>query len=357
MLKLAAFSFYEDYHSYEDESKIEQVYNLDSLSDAYNPALCDLEQDAQEFVLKTKQIKIDGYPDAFNPSIIRWDGSLLLSFRIRDPITKSTDGIGLIWLDEEFNPLGKPQILSISYPKILPISKQQDPRLVQVGKRLFLVYNNVIDSIKHPELRRMYYVELLYDGVFFHPQTPQIITQYPYQLSYRQEKNWVPFDYKDQLLLGYTLTPHTIFHPVPDTSMCELFAETKKKIDWPWGALRGGTPAIKIGDEYLAFFHSSIKLPSLHSKGKNILHYFMGAYTFSAEPPFQITRISPTPIIGKTFYSGPEYKTWKPLRVIFPGGYVIDDEHIHVVYGKQDFEMWVLQLDRKKLFDSLKTID
>jgi predicted GH43/DUF377 family glycosyl hydrolase len=326
---------------------------LTNLADAYNPALADLEQMAQDFVLKTKQIELAGYAGAFNPSIIRWDGSLLLSFRVRDPITKRTDGIGLVKLDEEFNPIAEPQILSICYEEPKAISKQQDPRLVQVGSRLFLVYNNVLDHIAYPELRRMYYMELLYDGSSFYPQRPQIIAQYPYQLSYRQEKNWVPFDYNDQLLLGYMITPHSIFRPLEESHTCELFAETKGEIQWPWGVLRGGTPALKVDGMYLAFFHSSISLPSLHSQGKNIFHYFMGAYTFSLTPPFQITQISPHPIIGKTFYTSPAYKTWKPLRVVFPGGYVFDDHFIWIVYGKQDFEMWVVQLDKKKLFESL----
>lgn len=351
--------------------------NLDEaevLSNAYNPALLDLEQWAQDFVLETKQIEIPGYPGALNPSIVRWDNSLLLSFRIRDPKTKRTDGIGLIHLDEEFNLIGDPQILSIEYSPPLLVSKQQDPRLVQVGKRLFMVYNNVVDPINHPELRRMYYVELLYDGQLFHPQSPQIITEYPNQITLRSEKNWVPFDYKDQLLLAYSIHPHLILHPIEGTPVCEFykeplgcmnfhdhqnpssFKETKVPIEWPWGILRGGTPALKIGDEYLAFFHSSIYMPSLHSQGKKILHYFMAAYTFSATPPFELTRISPFPIIGKTFYSGPAYKTWKPLRVVFPGGYIMDDKYIHIIYGKQDFEMWVARLDKQKLLDSLISV-
>ena len=350
-------SIQKDYFSERDDFDfpMEEPIPLDALCRAYNPALVNLEENAQDFIVTTKQIEIAGYPGAFNPSIIRWENSLLLSFRIRNPISKGTDGIGLVWLDEEFNPISEPQVLSIPYEK-QPISKQQDPRLIAIGNHLFLVYNNVIDPIVHPELRRMYYVELIYDGISFSPQKPQAITKYPYQLSYRQEKNWIPFDFNNQLLLSYTIHPHIVFYPLLHTPICELFAETTTTVEWPWGTLRGGTPALKIGDEYLAFFHSCIHLPTLHSNGKNILHYFMGAYTFSAMPPFQLTRLSPHPIIGKTFYSGPAYKTWKPLRVVFPCGYVFDDKYINVVYGKQDFEMWVVQLDKYKFLESLKPL-
>jgi predicted GH43/DUF377 family glycosyl hydrolase len=352
---LQALNFVDDYFS--DSNEIEESILVDPEVSAYNPALLDLEMMAQEFVLKTKQIKVKNYPGSFNPSIIRWRGSLLLSFRTRDPVTKSTDGIGLVFLDKEFNPIGSPQILSIQYPEKRPFSKQQDPRLVEVGERLFLVYNNLVDPISFPELRRMHYVELIYQDHVFYPQTPQIITDYPHQRIYRQEKNWTPFAYQDELLLIYTISPHIIYHPIPGTSFATTFAENKMLFPWQWGVLRGGTPALKVGDEYLSFYHSSIPLPTLHSQGKNRLHYFMGAYTFSSSPPFEVTRMSPHPIIGKTFYTGPAYKTWKPLRVVFPGGFVFDENFIWVVFGKQDFEMWVVQLDRKKLFESLQSVE
>ena len=108
-----------------------------------------------------------------------------------------------------------------------------------------------------------------------------------------------------------------------------------------------------IDGEYLAFFHSSTYMSTVHSKGRVIQHYFMGAYTFAAEPPFELTRISPEPIVGKDFYKGREYTTWKPLRVVFPCGFVFNDRFIWIAYGRQDHEVWIAKLDKKKLFDSL----
>lgn len=321
-------------------------------SNLYNPAFINLDQMAQEYVLETKQIQVPAYPGAFNPSIIRWNGSLLFSFRVRDPIHQATNGIGLIWMDEDFNPIGMPQILNIRYENRHSPSKQQDPRLIQVGQRLFLAYNNTVDPAQG-ELRRMYVVELTYDGSRFHAEKPQALLDYPYLRADRSEKNWVPFDYEEKLMLAYSLNPHRIFTPIEDTSSCELVAESMCTHRWEWGTLRGGTPALKIGDQYLAFFHSSIHMPSAHSNGKNIIHYFMGAYTFSATAPFQLTRISPEPIFGPDFYSGPAYKTWKPLRVVFPCGFVMNEDFAWVVYGKQDYEMWVVKIDKKKLLDSL----
>ena len=84
-----------------------------------------------------------------------------------------------------------------------------------------------------------------------------------------------------------------------------------------------------------------------------MVHYFMGAYTFSPDPPFSITSMSPEPIVGEDFYVGPSYKTWKPMRVVFPGGFIAAEKYIFVVYGKQDHEMWVVKLDKEKLLRSL----
>ena len=95
-------------------------------------------------------------------------------------------------------------------------------------------------------------------------------------------------------------------------------------------------------------------MQTTHSDGKNILHYFLGAYTFSSLLPFEITQMSPEPIIGEHFYKGAKYPPyWHPIQAIFPCGYVSDDNHIWIAYGRQDHECWVVKLDRQGLLQSL----
>lgn len=43
-------------------------------------SLVNLEDNAQDFVLETKRIEIPGYPNAFNPSIVRWRGGGITEF-------------------------------------------------------------------------------------------------------------------------------------------------------------------------------------------------------------------------------------------------------------------------------------
>jgi hypothetical protein len=84
----------------------------------------------------------------------------------------------------------------------------------------------------------------------------------------------------------------------------------------------------------------------------------MGAYTFSESPPFPLIRISPEPIMGRGFSSGESYLPyWKPVCVVFPGGFIFDDTSIWLVYGRQDHELWVAKLDKQGLLNSLIPIE
>jgi hypothetical protein len=82
----------------------------------------------------------------------------------------------------------------------------------------------------------------------------------------------------------------------------------------------------------------------------------MGAYTFSCKPPFDILSMSPQPIVAEDFYRSPAYKTWKPLKVVFPGGICADKDFIFVAFGKQDHEAWIVKMDKDKLLKSLVVV-
>lgn len=314
--------------------------------------IIDLDEMAQDFILETKQLHIPGYPDAFNPSIMRWDNSLLLSFRTRDPLTKSTDQMGFIWLDDEFNPIGDPYLLDRQNENLTYPSWAQDPRLITIRGFPHIVYNNMM-MVGASETRRMIVSPLHFDGINFFTNTYEKLMHFEGENNKVLEKNWVPFEYAGQLLLSYSINPHQVMKPLFGSHRCEIVHYTKGSCDWSWGTLRGGTMALRDGDKYLAFFHSVKSLSTIQSNGKKLDHYFMGAYTFSLQPPFQLLSISPEPLISKTFYNGPMYNTWKPLRVVFPCGFVFDDSTIWIAYGRQDHECWIVKINKQALLDSL----
>ncbi len=314
-------------------------------------ALIDLEEHLSPFVLETKQIKISEYTDAFNPSIVHFKKSILLIFRIRDPLLKTTNQMGLVFLDKDLNQISKPYLLKMNNSFGTP-SMAQDPRLIAKGNDIYILYN---DSLKTAFkcIWRMVVGKLEFDGTNFFLNESDMMTVFDQESQNLPEKNWTPFIHDNDLCLTYSLNPFTILKPIFGEHRCETVSSTMQKNHWKYGEIRGGTQSYLIDEEYLGFFHSSMLMATVQSNGKQITHYFMGAYTFSKNPPFYITALSQTPIIGKNFYNGEIHKTWKPLRVVFPSGYIFDDEHVFVAYGRQDHEIWIAKMNLKNLLQSL----
>lgn len=319
----------------------------------------DFNQLVDDFYIESKQLIIPGYPHAFNPSIVRYQGKLLLSFRVIPGSIKTFDSlIGLIWLNDEFEAISKPQILDLQ--EGIPLhSRAEDARLVVVGEKLYMVYSDNRDQKVTKGGFRLHVAKLNFDGERFSVLPSVRLLDYDMADPLRREKNWSPFAYENELHLIYSLEPHRIYR-YDGTSSCKTVGLSYSSLEWPDSILRGGTPALPIDNErYLSFFHSFSVMASEQSKNVPIDHYFMGAYTFSREAPFEILQVSPRPIIGQGFYEGPYYKPyWKPaLLVVFPGGFVFDDQHIWVVFGKQDHEAWVVKFDKEALLKSLCNVN
>jgi predicted GH43/DUF377 family glycosyl hydrolase len=324
----------------------------------FSHSFMNLEENLSDFVLETKRIHIPNYPHAFNAAIVKWHDALLMSFRIiPNPKDSFQSRIGLVWLNENFEPIGEPQILNLRKLSSIP-HRTEDARLICLGDRLFMVYQDNTETKISKKGFRMYVAELCYNETTFSVKNPICLSPFEGESPSIREKNWVPFIYEDQLFLAYSLNPHRIFLPRLDTGECQTAFNTSSLIQWNWGILRGGTPGLIVNDQYLAFFHSSINMITCHSAGKNIDHYFIGTYTFSAQPPFEITQMSPKPIIGQNFYQGESYKPyWKPIQAVFPCGFIFDDQNIWLSYGRQDHEIWVIKMDKQGLLRSLVPLE
>jgi predicted GH43/DUF377 family glycosyl hydrolase len=318
----------------------------------------DLESNISDFVLDVKRINVPEYPLAFNPSIVRWNGRLLMSFRILNP-TAGRSQVGFVWLNEDFTIDGQPEVLlnQVENFKIegAVTTKAEDVRLIEIDSHLYMIYNDYRRNYNSTPYPRISVAHVTYHNGKFFAQFINRFEKFPGQKFNVREKNWSPFAYENDLLFVYSILPHHIFSPLWGRRECETFSFTKHLNEWNWGELRGGTPALKIDeDKYLSFFHSVQFMQTKHSNDEICLHYFMGAYTFSTMPPFEITHISSEPIIGPGFYNGKKYDWyWKPVVAIFPAGYVFDDEYIWVSYGRADHEMWIVKLDKQRFLESL----
>lgn len=333
--------------------KILFFYLFFCVSSSLFSSVLDLEKLTQDFVLENCKIEIKDYPEAFNPSIVRWNNRILLSFRVlTDPKNLWESRIGLIWLDEDFKPASKPQLLNTRVHKPNITSRSEDARLFTINDQLFVIYNDN-ETDKDDAVRRMHIAEIIYDGKYFSLNTPECIHSYEGERENLLEKNWIPFDFQGKMLLAYKINPHRVLSFLEKGSYITV-ASTQADITWKLGNKRlfGGTPAIKIYDEYLAFFHSSVQMVTVQSDRTKMWHYFMGAYTFKDSFPFNITRVSPHPIVAQGMYD----QSSQEKRVIFPGGFIDDEQSIWIVYGRDDKESWILKLDKKGLYESLVSV-
>lgn len=311
---------------------------------------------ADDMVVATKRIHIDAYPDAFNPSMIKTDYGYLMTFRYcPDRTMDSYSFIGVIKLDEAFEQISSPQLLDTRFGDTAIPPHSEDARIFTLDGRVYVTFNDNPELVQptNKNHRDIFIAELTEnDGHFSLLSAVKLIYPARYEEQLWQ-KNWVPFDWQGDLMMGYSVCPHETLFTNIETGYCLPIGCSKIMDVWNHGELRGGTPALLNGDKYLAFFHSSKKKTTTASNGIKMLHYFMGAYTFSASQPFDIQSITPDPIIGEDFYTQSD----APKRVIFPGGFVISGDLIYVAYGKDDREIWIATIDKNILESSMIPIE
>lgn len=309
----------------------------------------------QKIVIATKQIKFEEFPDSHNPSLLPFGSGYLLSFRyLPDKYGNPwLNYIGLVLLNDSFDPIAPPQLIDTRFKNNKTQSQCEDARLFSYQGRIFLTYsdNMDLDITNYSERRFIYMTEVFFEKGKFTVSDPLKLI-YEQKLSTTVQKNWVPFVWNQKLLFSYTVNPHEVIYPNLHNGICYPCYETHVPIDWEYGILRGSTPPVLVDGEYLAFFHSGIYTCSYASWGWHLFHYFTGAYTFSAKPPFEITRYTPEPIIGEDFYT----QSNREKRVIFPGGFVATDSKIYMAYGKDDCEIWIATLDKEQLKKGLVPI-
>lgn len=308
----------------------------------------------QKIVIATKQLLFEDFPDSYNPSILKVDEGILMCFRYcpdrySDPWLSY---IGIVLLDKTFEPISKPQLISTRTKNSKTKSQSEDARLFSYRGRIFLIYNDnmEVNDTSYTDRRDMHIVELFKKGDQYSASAPlRLLHQ---EKSYLWTKNWAPFEWNGKLLISYTVNPHEILYANLLNGDCYSCYEIPANTEWQFGEVREGSPAQLVDGEFLAFFHSGTVLSSYASWGWNLWHYFMGAYTFSPEPPFAMTSYTPLPIVARGFYTQSNHEK----RVIFPGGFVVMDPYIYVAYGKDDYEIWIATIDKAELKKALRPL-
>jgi predicted GH43/DUF377 family glycosyl hydrolase len=145
------------------------------------------------------------------------------------------------------------------------------------------------------------------------------------------EKNWTFFSAQGQIRCIYDLgfARWTVLgldgERVTDTWIDDA-------LEWPYGRMSGGTPAVPWKGDLLTVFHSFKDHP------KRQRYYYAGALTFEALAPHRPKLVTPQPVlVGREEWGTPDYAPWQPLCV-FPGGLVARDGQLLVAYGRNDLD-------------------
>ena len=199
----------------------------------------------------------------------------------------------------------------------------EDPRALVFQNRMLLTYCNYT---QHPV--RVGQAAALLDMRFQAPNPMRPVYAKNMQNLMRQrgpEKNWTWFQHDGRLYFVYGANPHEVCGW--DGRRVPVVYKTTTGIHWPYGEIRGGTSPVRVGEEYISFFHSS------RMWKEPMRRYFMGAYAFRATPPFEITRWTPEPLLRGSICDPRE--DWNPL-VVFPCGAIHDGGEWLVTLGVND---------------------
>lgn len=175
---------------------------------------------------------------AFNPALAFFEGCKMIAWRTGwlsagIMLAKMTDDYRIIGAQAvEFGGLLPPDMLEAGF---------EDPRLFVHAARLWIAFTYYCG---HP--LRMGLARLNSAG---QPDECWIFES-PGQLA---EKNWQFFSHGGSLRAVYSINPQVVGE-VSENGFAKLYQQDHGR-PWPHGDLRGGTPPIRMGDEYFSFFH------------------------------------------------------------------------------------------------------
>lgn len=226
----------------------------------------------------------------------------------------------------------------------------QDPRLIYLKDKLILIFNDADKLLK----RHMYIGEVSEKSK--HMELHNVRKLSVTDSFTRNEKNWIPFVYNDELYFIYSISPNLILKFNQDTENVMIAHANRHSFgdQWHFGELRGGTPAIYVKDfdAYLCFFHSM--LPYRAKDYRTIDHhkpysriYYMGAFIFESKPPFNIIAYTKKPISFKDQYKNIDLY----YNIIFPMGVIENDKDFLVSAGIQDSKTILFNIDKADLYE------
>ena len=292
------------------------------------------------FVNYGRALDIGINPRFFNASIIENAGKVWLVSRRAEEKDGSTHGMNSIWtfqLNDQLQPVFGQQI-----PLAGPYKHQhfEDPRITRWQGRMWLSFCTFVVNPDHTwhgahqgaaMLMDDWQVSSMHDPLY--GDNGGSVLQ-----NTGNEKNWLWFEHESDLMCVYMTHPHKVLKWTFGPTVSDSFNTEANHFDrWEYGHARGGTPPVRVGDEYWSFFHSSIDGAATNGRRR----YYMGAYAFEAKPPFAVTRVSKLPILIAS-EEDPFYKSLP--AVVFPSGALLRDGEWTVSLGVNDCATAVIRI-------------
>ena len=268
----------------------------------------------------------------YNGSLVEHEGRIVLATRVDD--VRGFSRIELQRLRKDFVPVGA----SVSFPLEAAGTRHvehEDPRLFVAGGKLWLAFVEL--NGRHRD--GLFTQELAELGADLKP-VRRIALRYG-RNGEKNEKNWIFFDAgAGRIGAVYSLHPHRV--AIFDAGDGRLLAEhTTPGIErWHFGTLSGGTPAVRLGDGFIHFFHGYV--PHLQRQRR----YWLAAAVFEARAPHACTLVSAQPLVWASAEDAaivnPRRPGWNPL-CIFPSGVIARDDSWLVSCGVNDSSLAVLR--------------
>jgi len=330
------------------QQEIKQVHKVTNLQSALLPIAQSVKMESryllQEYTGPHGEKVIPS--NWFNNSIAEFEGKVYMAYRMENRPWCTRTKIGICELDVNFQPIKSTNKLLYLHSDLKVATMQggksfpkgfhvEDPRLFVFNNKLFISYTDGY---------QMGQAEI-------NPETLEAEDSFYIEKPLRDvtEKNWVFFEHDSKLYSVYNTSPHIIYE-IDRNIFTERYRE-KFKHQWAWGAIRGGTSPLRIGNYFISFFHSA--LDSVLYKGFNSRQYFMGAYLFNAEPPFAPVAISKEPLITGEIISDAIPRLSSKIFVVFPSGAVRKKDSYIVSFGYNDLECRFIEITDKLLEENL----
>lgn len=229
------------------------------------------------------------------------------------------------------------EIIKVTHPEFAMencVRGCEDARTIVYKDKLMLVCNSSSGEnclrkmmIMELDLQELNEIKLQYVPIFGEKRTMvrEIMPSRYSELKIRfdqdkNQKNWMPFIFNDDLYFVYSVQPHIILKYHEDGTCNKIYETSNDSVP---KNLRGGTSIVKTSSHYY--------LGLLHVREADH-RYVTYMYAFDSSPPFGIAKISKPFVFGEG-----DIRT---KRIQFASGLEMVNEHgvnyLYITYGEDD---------------------